>query len=153
MKTPVQYEHDLTALREMLQASAPAEQKKAVVEQATRLEGQLALDIRSLQAQFRSRAVSRIASAVPGRDRGRTPAGSPPDASSAPASPDRASPGAANGLVQSGERRASGPRFPGSEGAGARGAGQIPNEEPRQARRRGPTATVPVATRCLRLTS
>ncbi len=64
MKTPVQYEHDLTALREMLQASAPAEQKKAVVEQATRLEGQLALDIRSLQAQFRSRAVSRIASAA-----------------------------------------------------------------------------------------
>lgn|GEM_PF-6794719 len=64
MKTPVQYEHDLTALREMLKASAPTEQKKMAVEQAAHLEGQLALDIRSLQAQFRSRAVSRIASAA-----------------------------------------------------------------------------------------
>jgi hypothetical protein len=64
MKTPKQYEYDLAALREALNTAAQAGQKKAVAEQAAHLEGQLALDLRSLQAQYRARAVSHISTAA-----------------------------------------------------------------------------------------
>lgn len=60
MKTPAQYQHELNNLLEVNIKSLDAAGKKAHLEKLTHLEGQVALDLRSLRVQFQSRAVSQL---------------------------------------------------------------------------------------------
>lgn len=62
MKTPIQYEHELAALAAKKADQLDAAGKANLLEQLTKLEGQLVMDIRSLSAQFRARALSQVGS-------------------------------------------------------------------------------------------
>lgn len=64
MKTPAQYEHDINDLAGRLKDAPDAKNKASLLTAMLQLEGQLVMDIRSLSTQFRSRAVSQIASAT-----------------------------------------------------------------------------------------
>ena len=60
MKTPAQYQHDLTDLAAVKVKGLDDTGRKEHLEKLTQLESQVALDLRSLRHQFQSRAVSQL---------------------------------------------------------------------------------------------
>jgi pantothenate kinase-related protein Tda10 len=60
MKTPAQYQHELTELTSTQPKDLDESAQKEWIEKLTHLENLVALDLRSLSVQFQARAISQL---------------------------------------------------------------------------------------------
>jgi hypothetical protein len=60
MKTPAQFQHELLELSSVKVKELNETGRKDYLEKLTRLESEIALDLRSLRVQFQARAVSQL---------------------------------------------------------------------------------------------